>query len=85
MKQKSHNINTLDDLRDKVLEALEALNNGEIDLQQAGVIAKLSETVISGVKTQMDYARLTDQTPHIPFIDNCAKTIEGEQQYYIEN
>jgi len=67
MKQKT---NTITKLRDKVLEAFSNLESGKIDCQSAGVIAKLSETVISGLKTQMDYARLTNSDINIPFLED---------------
>jgi hypothetical protein len=61
------NIKNMTQLRNKVLQTLDDLENGDIDLQQASVIAKLSETVISGLKSEMQYAILTQQEPVIPF------------------
>ena len=54
-------------LRNKVLKTIEDLENGKIDINEAGVIAKLSETVISGLKSEMQYALITNQEPNIPF------------------
>lgn len=54
-------------LRDRVLQAIEDLEDGKIDLSQASTIAKLSETVISGLKSEMQYAILTNSEPNIPF------------------
>lgn len=54
-------------LRDKVLQAFEDLEEGKIDVQQASTMAKLSETVISGLKSEMQYSILTNQEPYIPF------------------
>ncbi len=71
-------IKNLDDLREMVLDTLESLSSNKIDMQQAGIIAKLSETIVSGLKTQMEYARLTDEKPLIPFISRCSRVIEHE-------
>ncbi len=73
----SAKIKNIDQLRDKVLEAFDQLSAGQIDTQEAGVIAKLSETIISGIKTQMDYARLTGSQPVLPFLGKCTAPIEG--------
>lgn len=54
-------------LRDTVLQALTDLEDGKIDISQASTIAKMSETVISGLKSEMQYAVLTNQQPVIPF------------------
>lgn len=60
-------IKNMTQLRNKVLQTIDDLENGKIDLQEASVIAKLSETVISGLKSEMQYAVLTQQEPTIPF------------------
>lgn len=60
-------IETMKQLRDRVLQALDDLEDGKIDISQAATIAKLSETVISGLKSEMQYAILTNQQPSIPF------------------
>lgn len=75
-------LNNLDDLRNMVLDTIEKLSENKIDIHEAGILAKLSETVISGLKTQIEYAKLIDNQPSIPFIDNCARVIEGNK---IEN
>lgn len=61
------NINNMKDLREKVLQSIEDLESGKIEIHQAATIAKLSETVISGLKSEMQYALLTNQEPNIPF------------------
>lgn len=65
-------------LRDRVLQALDDLEEGKIDISQASTIAKLSETVISGLKSEMQYAVLTNSEPHIPFYgEPSGKTLDG--------
>lgn len=60
-------IKTMQQLREKVLQAFDDLEEGKIDISEAATIAKLSETVISGLKSEMQYSILTNQTPQIPF------------------
>lgn len=73
-------IKNMEHLRDFALETLERLSNGEIDTAQAGVSGKLCESVISTVKTQLEYARMVDEQPYIPFMDSCHsnKAIESK-------
>jgi len=60
-------IQTMTQLREAVLQAFDDLESGKIDISQAACIAKLSETVISGLKSEMQYAILTNQQPVISF------------------
>jgi hypothetical protein len=68
-------IKTIEGLRDEMLKVFEDLSSGKIDIQEAGIKAKISETIISGVKTEIDYARLTESKPNIPFLGNNIKQI----------
>ncbi len=54
-------------LREKVLQVFDDLEEGKIDLAHASTVAKLSETIVSGLKSEMQYAILTNQQPNIPF------------------
>lgn len=54
-------------LRDRVLQAIDDLEDGKIDISETSCLAKLSETVISGLRSEMQYAILTQQQPEIPF------------------
>lgn len=60
-------VKNMKELREKVLKALEDLEAGTIDISQAATIAKMSETVVSGLKSEMQYAILTNTEPFIPF------------------
>lgn len=73
-------IKNLDQLRDSVLEVFEKLCAGKIDIEEAGIVAKLSETVISGLKTQMEYSRLTNTIPSIPFLGDTSKLAKVQSQ-----
>jgi hypothetical protein len=70
----------MDDLREHVLAVLGKLNDGKIDIQEAGIVAKLSETVISGIKTQLEYARLNDVQPTIEFFGKQHQHVVIEQK-----
>jgi hypothetical protein len=71
-------IKNIDQLRSRVLDTFDLLAEGEIDVSHAACIAKLSETIISGLKTQMEYARLTNSQPHLPFLGNCTVILDNE-------
>jgi hypothetical protein len=62
-------IKTIQELRNKVLQAFMDLEDGKIDISQASTLAKLSETIISGLKSEMQYSILTNQKPEIPFFN----------------
>lgn len=56
------------DLRDHALRTLEKLSAGKIEVDEAATTAKLCETVISGVKTEMAYANMLGREPNIAFL-----------------
>lgn len=68
-------IKHIDDLREKVLDIFEELDLTDPDIQKAGIAAKLSETVILGLKTQLEYSRLLGIEPNIPFLEGTNKQI----------
>ena len=72
-------IKNINDLREKVLSMFEELDCPEPDLQKVGIAAKLSETVISGLKTQLEYARLLGIEPNIPFLADSNKIINNKK------
>ena len=75
-------INSIEALRDHAILTLEKLAGGEIDTTEAGVTGKLCESVISTIKAQLEYSRLIDETPEIPFMQTShkGKAIEGTVQ-----
>lgn len=54
-------------LRNKVLQAYDDLENGKIDISEASIISKLCDSVVGSLKSEMQYAILTNQQPQIPF------------------
>jgi len=65
---KSKQINNITDLRNHALGVLRRLQDGEIGLQEAATNAGLTASIISTIKTQMDYAKATEEKPNIPFM-----------------
>jgi hypothetical protein len=73
-------IKNMEDLREHALETLEKLASGQIDTAEAGVTGKLCEGVIATVKSQLEYARMLNQEPTIPFMSSSTgRLIEGSK------
>lgn len=78
------NIKNLDDLRRHAIETLTRLEKREIDVSQAGVTAKLYESIMSSLKTELEYHKMLDQRPCIPFIEGAEiKEISQTKQPYL--
>lgn len=60
-------IKSMRDLREQMLQVFDDLKAGKIDISEAVTCAKISETVIAGLKSEMQYAVLTNQQPCIEF------------------
>lgn len=72
-------ITNMKQLRDRVLQAIDDLEEGKIEINEASTIAKLSETVISGLKSELQYAILTNSKPNIPFYgEPSGELLEGK-------
>jgi hypothetical protein len=61
-------IKSIEDVRNHAVWTLERLVQGDIDTTQAGVTGKLYEGIISTVKLQLEYSRLTGEEPQIDFL-----------------
>ena len=66
-------IKNIEQLREFVLDSLEKLSNNKIDVTEAGVIAKSSETIMSSLKLQLSYSGMLGETPNIKFLQDCHK------------
>jgi hypothetical protein len=76
-------IKNINQLREHAIETLERLEKGKIDCTEAGVTAKLYESVIASVKIELEYNRMTDKIPNIAFIEDGGsgvKTIGSVRQ-----
>ncbi len=76
-------IKNIEQLRDHALLTLEKLSNGDIDTAEAGVTGKLCEAVIATVKSQLEYARMLQEEPQVPFmkISTNGKTLEAKPSH----
>jgi len=73
-------IENMQQLRRKILQTIEDLEEGKISVAEASTMAKLSETVISGLKSEMQYAVLTNSEPFIPFYGESSGRILGHRE-----
>ncbi len=81
MAKNENTIKDIQQLRDHALLTIEKLAAGEIDTAEAGVTGKLCESVISTVKAQLEYSRMLNEEPAIPFMGNAhsgRKVIDGK-------
>lgn len=60
-------VNSIKDLRNKVLEAMSDLESGKITIQEALTISKLSDSIMSTLKSEMQYSVLINRQPSISF------------------
>jgi len=61
----------ISDLRESALKTIKDLQRGTIDIDEAGVSAKLYETVISSCKAEMEYHKFLNQTANIKFLEGA--------------
>jgi hypothetical protein len=79
-------MNSMIQMRNRMLKVFEDVDSGEIDIQQATCLAKLSETIVSGLRAEMQYAVLTNQQPYIPFFgEGSGKVIDVKSIKEIKN
>jgi len=64
-------IKNIDQLQTYVLESLEKLASKKIDINEMGVIAKSSETIMSSLKLQLAYNNMRNEIPKIKFLQDC--------------
>jgi len=50
-----------------MLDAFESFDNGKIDYNHLHALSKASETIIAGLKTELQYAILCNKQPKIEF------------------
>ena len=72
---KASRIQNIEDLRNYALQTLEGLRSKEVTIEEAGVIGKVCESVMSTVKASMEYARMLGAEPEIEFMDGCAGNV----------
>lgn len=67
----------MEDLRASALETLQQLQAGEIELNQAVAVAKLCDSVIGTVKSEIEYQKHLSLHKEIPFLSD--NVIEEDQ------
>lgn len=76
-------IDSIEALRDHAIDTLQKLANQQIDAQEAAVTGKLCDSVISTIKTQLEYARMLSEEPKIAFMGDShghsGKLLEGSK------
>lgn len=71
-------INNIVQLRNCVVDTIEKLVAGEVDVVHAGIVAKSSETIMSSLKLELAYTNMKGDTPNIKFIQD---SYEGEPNH----
>ena len=66
-------ITNIDQLRNHALLTLERLESKEIDVNQAGITAKLCETIISTIKQELTYNAMLQRETPIKFLEYSEK------------
>lgn len=64
-------IKNCEELRDHLLEKIEALDKNKIDPEKMGTTSKACETVLSSLKMQLAYSAMRNETPEIEFLQSC--------------
>lgn len=67
-------IKNINDLRAHAILTLKKLEKGKIDMSEAGVTAKLYESVISSLKIELEYNKMLGSDPFIPFLEDESNT-----------
>lgn len=49
----------ISDLRETLFQTLEAVKNGEIDLEKAKAVNEVAKTIVDTAKVEVDYLRVT--------------------------
>ncbi len=67
-------IKNIEQLRNAGLEILDQLKSKSINPAEAGITAKIFETIMTSVRLQMEYSSQLKEIPHIPFLQSCHKS-----------
>lgn len=78
-------INSIDDLRQHAISTLEKLESKKIDMAEAGVTAKLYESLISSLKTEMEYHKMLGNLPKIKFLEGATYEVKADKKLQIED
>ncbi len=73
-------IKNIEQLQSHLIESIERLASGKIDVVEMGIISKACEGVITSLKTQLMYNNMRNEIPNIKFLQEC-----NDGQSSIEN
>ena len=64
-------MDNIEELRNHAIATLKKLENKQIDMSEAGVTAKLYESLMSSLKTEMEYHKMLGHLPRIKFLEGA--------------
>lgn len=70
-------VKNLNQLRDALAEELRKVASGEINASSANAVANIAGKIISSVKLEMEYHKLSGVQSSIDFVSNNVKRIEN--------
>lgn len=77
-------INNMKDLRNHALGTLQKLDDKEIDIKDAIASAKIYQSIISTIKTEIDYNKMREKAPRIDFLE-MGNVVEHDITPALEN
>lgn len=77
-------MNNIEELRAHAISTLKKLESKQIDMAEAGVTAKLYESLMSSLKTEMEYHKMLGHLPRIKFLEGAAYEIKEAKKIDVE-
>jgi len=59
---------TMKDLRDNIIQTMENLKDGSVDIKIAAELNNSAGKIINTVRTQLEYSKLRKEKPQIDFL-----------------
>ena len=73
-------MNNIEELREHAILTLKKLESKAIDMAEAGVTAKLYESLMSSLKTEMEYHKMLGHLPRIKFLEGAVYELKAEKK-----
>jgi len=77
-------MNNIEELREHAIQTLKKLESKEIDMAEAGVTAKLYESLMSSLKTEMEYHKMLGHLPRIKFLEAATYELKAEKKLEVD-
>jgi len=74
----------IEDLRQHAIATLQKLETKKIDIAEAGVTAKLYESLMSSLKTEMEYHKMLGHLPRIKFLEGAYYDLKEEKKIEVD-